>query len=300
LISTKCGRCSKEVYKAEEVIGAGLYWHQDCFKCATCKAALSSVNIRDKDKEIYCAPCYGKNFGPKGYGFGGGGGVGLRGSDTTEEGKDVGSQAIDADIKRKLALKYDSEKEQNCREWLQTILGETFPEATLQEALKSGVRLCLAANVVAPAIVKTINKQKFPAMQRENISAYLAACRYMAFNKASMFETSDLYDGNNMVLVIENIYELAKRGSRKGDIPAIKGSASKGGYDVSAVSDASSTPSAAPSYSAPTPSYSAPETTPAAAAAPAGDGATAFCPDCGAPRDGTSKFCADCGRQFDE
>jgi len=59
-------------------------------------------------------------------------------------------------------------------------------------------------------------------MQRENISKYLAACRYMAFHKASMFETSDLYEGGNMVLVIENIYELAKRASRKGGLPTIK------------------------------------------------------------------------------
>eukprot|EP00124_Ichthyophonus_hoferi_P004189 Ihof_evm3s433 gene=Ihof_evmTU3s433 len=46
--NAKCPRCTKTVYMAEEV---------------------------SADGEIYCKTCYGRSFGPKGYGYGGGAGI---------------------------------------------------------------------------------------------------------------------------------------------------------------------------------------------------------------------------------
>jgi len=259
------------------------------------------MNAKDKDGEIYCESCYGKVFGPKGYGFGGGGGVGLRGADVKEEGTDVGSAGIDAEIQRKLNLKYDEEKERNIREWLESLLNDKFEEKTLQEALRSGDRLCKAVNLVAPGIVKKVNKSKFAAMQRENIASYLAACKYMAFNKAVMFETSDLYDGRNMVLVIENLGELAVRAKRRGGLPALKENKTKGGYDITSVysTPQSSTTESQPESQPETQSFTQTDqnTMPSESDV---EGTSQFCPDCGAPRDGGSKFCADCGHQFEE
>jgi len=80
---SKCGRCGKSVYAAEEMLGAGLKWHKTCFRCKDCGVGLSSQTMADKAGEIYCKTCYAKNFGPKGYGFGGG----L---------KDTGTKAVDA------------------------------------------------------------------------------------------------------------------------------------------------------------------------------------------------------------
>ncbi|XP_071809650.1 cysteine and glycine-rich protein 1-like [Asterias amurensis] len=71
----KCPRCSKAVYAAEKMIGAGLTWHKTCFNCKTCNKKLDSTTVSDKDGELFCKSCYGKNFGPKGYGFGGGAGA---------------------------------------------------------------------------------------------------------------------------------------------------------------------------------------------------------------------------------
>lgn len=70
-----CPRCEKSVYAAEKIIGAGGSWHKSCFSCATCGKKLDSTTVSDKDGEIYCKGCYGKNFGPKGYGFGQGAGA---------------------------------------------------------------------------------------------------------------------------------------------------------------------------------------------------------------------------------
>lgn len=51
-------------------------WHKGCFKCNLCTKNLDSRNCCEGgDKEIYCKTCYGKKFGPKGYGYGQGGGA---------------------------------------------------------------------------------------------------------------------------------------------------------------------------------------------------------------------------------
>lgn len=70
-----CPRCSKNVYFAEEKIALGKVWHKSCFACATCHKTLDSTNCTEHNEEMYCKSCYGRQFGPKGYGFGGGAGV---------------------------------------------------------------------------------------------------------------------------------------------------------------------------------------------------------------------------------
>lgn len=46
-------------------------WHKKCFNCAECHRPLDSVLACDgPDKEVHCRACYGKLFGPKGFGFG--------------------------------------------------------------------------------------------------------------------------------------------------------------------------------------------------------------------------------------
>jgi len=296
----KCGRCSKDVYDAEEVTAAGRKWHQSCFKCATCKCALASDNLRDKDNEIFCAPCYGRNFGAKGYGFGGGGGVGMQSGKYDGAESLHGSAAIDAEIQRKLNLKYDADKETKIRTWLETLLGTSFEEKTLQEALKSGVRLCEAVNKITPNLVKKINKGAFPAMQRENIAAYIAACKFMAFNKAALFETSDLYEGKNMVQVIESCLELSRRAAKKGLVHVVGFDAADGysGAPPVGAADAPAAPAPAPARAA-APAAAAPvaaapvAAAPVAAAAPAGGAKLKYCGECGAQTSGI--FCGECG-----
>jgi cysteine/glycine-rich protein len=74
-VNSKCGRCSKTVYFAEAVQGAGKQWHSECFTCKDCKKGLNSQTLADKDGVLYCNACYAKNFGPKGFGFAGGSGT---------------------------------------------------------------------------------------------------------------------------------------------------------------------------------------------------------------------------------
>ncbi|XP_066999760.1 muscle LIM protein Mlp84B isoform X2 [Anabrus simplex] len=71
-----CPRCGGFVYAAEQMLARGRAWHKGCFHCKQCNRSLDSTSHCDgPDKEIYCKVCYGKKFGPKGYGYGQGGGA---------------------------------------------------------------------------------------------------------------------------------------------------------------------------------------------------------------------------------
>ena len=49
-------------------------FHKPCFNCFECSRPLDSTLCCDSpDGEIFCKACYGKIFGPKGYGYGGSG-----------------------------------------------------------------------------------------------------------------------------------------------------------------------------------------------------------------------------------
>ncbi|KAL9545712.1 hypothetical protein MBANPS3_007018 [Mucor bainieri] len=68
----KCPRCEKSVYMAEQVLGPGGQWHNSCLTCRECNKRLDSTTLTEKDNEAYCKTCYGRKWGPKGYGFAGG------------------------------------------------------------------------------------------------------------------------------------------------------------------------------------------------------------------------------------
>lgn len=71
-----CPRCGKAVYMAEKMMGGGSAWHKStCFNCAACSKRLESTTLCEREGEIYCKSCYGRNFGPKGYGYGQGAGT---------------------------------------------------------------------------------------------------------------------------------------------------------------------------------------------------------------------------------
>jgi len=71
-----CPRCDGEVFHAEKMMSKEHAFHKKCFTCLECNRPLDSTSCNDSpDGEIFCRLCYGKNFGPKGYGFGGTGAV---------------------------------------------------------------------------------------------------------------------------------------------------------------------------------------------------------------------------------
>jgi hypothetical protein len=141
----------------------------------------------------------------------------IRGDAKVKEGPaDAGSDEIAAHIAARQAAHLDPDRGRKARAWLESILETKLEEPTLEEALKSGVRLCQALNKVYPGSVRKINESKIAFMQIENISNYIKACQVLGFNKSLLFTTGDLYEGKNMTIVADNLYELARMAARKG------------------------------------------------------------------------------------
>jgi len=70
-----CPRCGKKVYFAEEVKALNKKFHRLCFKCGNCNKMLEPGRCSTHENDLYCNSCYGRKFGPKGYGFAGGAGT---------------------------------------------------------------------------------------------------------------------------------------------------------------------------------------------------------------------------------
>lgn len=79
----KCPKCNQTVGHAEKAKGPGdTVWHTKCLRCSTCDKLLTNGNFSENNGQPYCSVCYGRGFGPKGFGFGG--------SVTSDDGAGIG------------------------------------------------------------------------------------------------------------------------------------------------------------------------------------------------------------------
>jgi len=126
---------------------------------------------------------------------------------------------MDAEIQSKLAAKFSPEKAAQAQAWIEALTGTRFP-ASFQESLKSGVLLCQAINRIKPGSVPNINAQNSPFKHRENIENFVKAEKVLGMKEVDLFVTADLYEGNNIVAVIDNIFAL---GSVAQKVPGFHG-----------------------------------------------------------------------------
>jgi len=133
---------------------------------------------------------------------------------------------LTAEIKNKIASKYDINQEQEARIWIEAVLGESLLEGSdpdqplgseqFQMVLKDGIILCrLADAVMGPGKVK-YNKMKVAFKQMENISNFLSACEKYGVAKTDLFQTVDLYENQNMVQVVSTIHALGRKAQSHG------------------------------------------------------------------------------------
>lgn len=118
---------------------------------------------------------------------------------------------MDREIQAKIQGKYDADKHAQAQAWIEELSGTAFPgpsQNDFKEHLKSGVVLCNTLNVIKPGTVKKIHKSSMPFMQRENITSYLDGCKSLGMVETDLFVTQDLYEGDNLILVIDNIHCL--------------------------------------------------------------------------------------------
>ncbi len=87
-------------------------------------------------------------------------------------------------------------------------------ESDFHAALKSGVALCKAMNTLSPGAVANINTMKQPFMQRENILAFTKAAQKYGVRGTDVFDTQDLFEGQNLLAVLECIFALGSQAQK--------------------------------------------------------------------------------------
>lgn len=121
-----------------------------------------------------------------------------------------------AELKEKQEAKHDPQLEQEARMWLENVVGEPFPSDNFHEALKDGIFLCKAMNVLQPGSIKKINNSKMAFKMMENIGKFLEEAGKYGLQKSDSFQTVDLYEAANLVQVVLAIHALGRVARKKG------------------------------------------------------------------------------------
>ena len=119
-----------------------------------------------------------------------------------------------AELADKQASKYDPDREAQARQWLEAVVGETFPRGSFHEALSDGTYLCKAINVLRPGSVLKINSSAMAFKKMENIGNFLTAIEKYGVKKTDSFQTVDLYEASNIPQVIDTIHALGRAAQR--------------------------------------------------------------------------------------
>uniref|UniRef100_A0A3Q3VYV4 Calponin n=1 Tax=Mola mola TaxID=94237 RepID=A0A3Q3VYV4_MOLML len=122
---------------------------------------------------------------------------------------------LSAEVKNKIAQKYDLQKEEELRIWIKDVTGQTIgPD--FQKELKSGVILCELINKLAPDSVKKINKSSLNWHQLENLTNFIKAITSYGLKPHDIFEANDLFENGNMTQVQTTLLALASMAKTKG------------------------------------------------------------------------------------
>jgi len=128
-----------------------------------------------------------------------------------------------AELARKKEAKFDADLANDCFEWMRLVLedgGNTKDAAELKpvtssadvvKVLKNGIILCNVINVVKSGTVKKPNESSMTFKQMENISNFLTGCEKLGCSKTDLFQTVDLYEGQNVPQVINGIVALGRK-----------------------------------------------------------------------------------------
>lgn len=87
-------------------------------------------------------------------------------------------------------------------------LSEMQLDSDFHAALKSGVALCKALNKLSPGACPKISTFNQPFMQRENIAAFIQGAKKYGVKDTIVFNTQDLFEGDNLVSVVDCIFAL--------------------------------------------------------------------------------------------
>ncbi|XP_042200674.1 calponin-1-like [Callorhinchus milii] len=122
---------------------------------------------------------------------------------------------LSAEVNRKISQKYDPQKEEELRLWIEDVTSFTFPE-NFMEGLKSGVVLCELINKLQPGAVKSISGAPQNWHQMDNIGNFLKAITRYGVKPHDLFEANDLFENCNLTQVQTTLLALASVAKLKG------------------------------------------------------------------------------------
>ncbi|XP_075246565.1 transgelin-3-like [Convolutriloba macropyga] len=126
-----------------------------------------------------------------------------------------------AELQERTSGKYDYELEKQVVDWIvevtaiEDLRGVSGPD-NLQKKLKDGVYLCKLINCIKERSVPKINESKMAFKQMENIGNFLNGCESIGVKKLDLFQTVDLYEGQNMAQVLNGIAALGRKAQTMG------------------------------------------------------------------------------------
>jgi len=131
---------------------------------------------------------------------------------------------LSAEISQKQAAKFNLDVTNEAMTWIKNslthgacaedIVEKVTPvenEDGVVEQLKDGVVLCNLANAIQPGSILRINTSKMAFKQMENISFFLEFCDKYGCAKSDVFQTVDLYEGQNVPSVITGLEALGRK-----------------------------------------------------------------------------------------
>ncbi|KAG6934243.1 calponin 3, partial [Chelydra serpentina] len=125
------------------------------------------------------------------------------------------SYGLSAEVKNKIALKYDAQAEEDLRNWIEEVTGLSVG-ANFQLGLKDGIILCELINKLQPGSVKKINQSELNWHQLENIGNFIKAIQVYGMKPHDIFEANDLFENGNMTQVQTSLVALAGLAKTKG------------------------------------------------------------------------------------
>ncbi|XP_053558789.1 calponin-2 [Bombina bombina] len=125
------------------------------------------------------------------------------------------SYGLSAEVKNRLAQKYDPQKEAELRVWIEEVTGMSIG-SDFQQGLKDGVILCELMNKLKPKSIPKVNVSKQNWHQLENISNFIKALSQQGMKSVDLFEANDLFENGNMTQVQVSLLALAGMAKTKG------------------------------------------------------------------------------------
>ncbi|XP_046883378.1 calponin-3-like isoform X2 [Hypomesus transpacificus] len=122
---------------------------------------------------------------------------------------------LTAELRNKIALKYDVQKEEELRFWIEEVTGMPIGDS-FQRGLRDGVILCELINKLQPGSVKKIHHTQLNWHKLENLGNFIRSIIRFGVKPHDIFEANDLFESGNMTQVQSTLLALASMDKTRG------------------------------------------------------------------------------------